>query len=57
MSTGVLWPESKARDSRAFDKRAHFAQVIVGTTVGALAKVAKPQSAPAITFSRPTTAA
>ena len=34
-----------------------LAQAIEGTTVGAPAKVAKPQSTPAITFSRPTTPA
>jgi len=34
-----------------------FAQAIAGTTVGAPAKVAKPQSTPAMTFSRPTTCA
>ena len=36
---------------------ASLAQVITGTTVGALANVAKPQSLLAITFSRPTTEA
>jgi hypothetical protein len=34
-----------------------FAQAMVGTTVGAPAKVAKPQSTPATTFSRPTSSA
>jgi hypothetical protein len=34
-----------------------FAQAIVGTTVGAAAEVAKPQSTPAMTFSRPTISA
>src|SRR5215510_7671813 len=34
-----------------------FAQAIAGSTVGAPAKVAKPQSTPAMTFARPTRSA
>src|SRR6266446_10614681 len=48
-----LWLAMRAPSARA----PSFAQAIAGSTVGAPAKVAKPQSTPAMTFSRPTMSA
>ena len=48
-----FWLATRAPSARA----PSFAQAIVGTTVGAPAKVAKPQSTPGTTFSRPTSSA
>ena len=48
-----FWLATRAPSARA----PSFAQAIVGTTVSASAKVAKPQSTPATTFSRPTSSA
>src|SRR5262247_991505 len=48
-----FWLARRAPSARA----PSFAQAIVGTTVGAPAKVAKPQSTPGTTFSRPTSSA
>ena len=48
-----FWLARRAPSARA----PSFAQAIAGSTVGASAKVAKPQSTPAMTFSRPTTSA
>jgi CubicO group peptidase (beta-lactamase class C family) len=45
-----LWLVMRAPSTRA----PSFAQAIAGSTVGVPAKVAKPQSTPAMTFSRPT---
>jgi len=48
-----FWLATRAPSARA----PSFAQAIVGTTIGAPAKVAKPQSTPGTTFSRPTSSA
>ena len=48
-----FWLAMRAPSARA----PSFAQAIAGSTVGAPAKVAKPQSTPAMTFSRPTMSA